>query len=133
MILNFYLRFSTALGQSLYVSGSHTAMGADDVTKALPLQYFNNEFWQGQVELPEESLTPIDLQYRYILKTQDGNQVIEWGDDRVIEITKNQVKEYTLIDTWNHAGDVAPGPGGARADHSGTPALSARQRALLTA
>ena len=106
MILNFYLRFSTALGQSLFVSGSHAALGNDDVTKALPLQYFNNELWHGQIELQEESLTPIDIQYRYILKTQEGNQVIEWGDDRVIEFTKNQVKEYTLIDTWNHAGDV---------------------------
>jgi len=106
MILNFYLRFSTALSQSLLVSGNHTALGNDDVTKALPLQYFNNEFWQAQVELPEASITPIDIQYRYILKTQDGNQVIEWGDDRVIDLTTNAVKEYTLIDTWNHAGDV---------------------------
>ena len=106
MILNFYLRFSTTLGQSLFVSGGHAALGNDDVTKALPLQYFNNEFWQAQVELPGKSLTAIDTQYRYILKSQDGNQIIEWGDDRVIELTGNPVKEYTLIDTWNHAGDV---------------------------
>ena len=106
MILNFFLRFSTAMGQSLFVSGSHAALGSDDVTKAMPLQYFNNEFWQTQVELSDDSLTPIDIQYRYILKSQDGSQVIEWGDDRLIDLTTHVVKEYTLIDTWNHAGDV---------------------------
>lgn len=103
MILNFYLRFSTVIGQSLFVCGNHPALGNDDITKALPLQYFNDEFWQAQVEIP---VTKLDIHYRYILKGQDGKQVVEWGDDRIIEINKNTAQEFTLIDTWNHAGEV---------------------------
>ena len=43
--INFFLRFYTNPGQNLFITGSHPLLGGDDVDKALPLQYFNNEGW----------------------------------------------------------------------------------------
>ena len=106
MILNFYLRFSTQYGQALYLSGNHPLLGNDDVTKSLPLQYFNEKFWQGQIVIPGEQLTLPEIQYRYVLRGNDGKQVVEWGNDRLIDFVNDEDKDYTLIDTWNHAGEV---------------------------
>lgn len=106
MILNFYIRFSTKFGQTLFVSGTHSALGNDDIAQAVSLQYFNDEFWRGRVEIPAADFHTLDIEYRYILREADGNQVIEWGNDRVINFDKVNPAEIILIDTWNHAGTV---------------------------
>ena len=107
MTLNFYLRFSTSPGQSLYVSGTAPILGDDDITKALPLQYFNEEFWHTQLEMPDAGAAALDLEYRYILREDDGNEIVEWGNDRIIDFKKTNAKEeIVLVDTWNHAGEV---------------------------
>ncbi len=107
MILNFFLRFSTKFGQSLFVSGSHAALGNDLVSHALPLQYFNDQLWQGQVEIPDTEVPALDIEYRYILRDIDGTEVIEFGNDRNIIFSGLAGKALVLIDTWNHAGDTA--------------------------
>ena len=106
MILNFFIRFSTKFGQTLFVSGSHPSLGNDDFDQAVPLQYFNEELWRGRVEIPVTGAQALYLEYRYILKEADGEQVIEWGNDRVIEFNKVNAGEIVLFDTWNHAGTI---------------------------
>ena len=106
MTLNFYIRFSTKFGQTLFVSGTNEVLGNDDFTQAVPLQYFNEEFWRGRIEISAADLHTLDLEYRYILKEADGNQVIEWGNDRVISFDETASGEIVLIDTWNHAGTI---------------------------
>ncbi|MEO6730074.1 MAG: 4-alpha-glucanotransferase [Ferruginibacter sp.] len=106
MILNFYIRFSTKFGQTLFVSGSNNALGNDDIKKAVPLKYFNADFWQGRVEIPATDFNTRDIEYRYIFQDIDGSHIIEWGNDRVIEFKKISAGEIVLIDTWNHAGQV---------------------------
>ncbi|MDO9373122.1 MAG: 4-alpha-glucanotransferase [Ferruginibacter sp.] len=107
MILTFFLRFSTKFGQSLFVSGSPAALGADDVSKAIPLQYFNDQFWQGTVEIDDAQVTSSPIEYRYLLHEADHTEVVEWGNDRHIETGKGEAKSLVIIDTWNHAGDIA--------------------------
>jgi 4-alpha-glucanotransferase len=102
MKIQFYLRFSTAYGESLYVCGNHNKLGNDQAAAALPMQYLNNDYWTVAVELES---TEITLRYNYILKTAAGEQVIEWGDDRVLQFQDMKAEEYTLYDTWNHAGE----------------------------
>lgn len=104
MIFHFYLRFSTQYGQSLWVSGNCTALGSDDVAQAIPLNYLNNEFWQASIEIADAK--DIDsINYRYLLRQEDGNEIMEWGDDRVVDTNKLAAKEVLLMDTWNHAGN----------------------------
>jgi 4-alpha-glucanotransferase len=106
MILNFYIRFSTKFGQALFVSGNNKALGNDDFSQAIPLNYFNEEFWQGKVDIPEKDFHSLDIEYRYFLKDSDGEHIIEWGNDRLIEFDKINSNEIVLIDTWNHAGEI---------------------------
>ncbi|MBL0355638.1 MAG: 4-alpha-glucanotransferase [Chitinophagaceae bacterium] len=107
MLLNLYLRFSTRVGQSLFVSGSHEVLGDNDMAKAIPLQYFNQDFWYAQVAIDDTSFSSLDIEYRYILREDNGNEIVEWGNDRIIEYKKSSGRdEIVLVDTWNHAGDI---------------------------
>ncbi|MEN9569135.1 MAG: hypothetical protein RL172_366 [Bacteroidota bacterium] len=105
MTLNFYIRFSTQYGQTLHLSGSHSAMGSDDFALALPMQYFSEDLWHLEVRL-DAAAELLNINYRYILKEQDGNEIVEWGNDRLIDFKKVTAKDISLIDTWNHAGEV---------------------------
>ncbi len=104
MILHFYLRFSTEYGQTLYVSGNIDALGNEDPQQAIPIHYLNEEYWHGTLEVGNTKETD-ELRYRYILRSAD-QEVIEWGDDRVIDLNGIAAEELVMIDTWNHAGDA---------------------------
>ena len=106
MTLTFYIRFSTKFGQALFVSGNTKGLGNDDFSLAIPLNYFNDEFWEGKVDISEKDFHSLDIEYRYFLKDSDGKNIIEWGNDRVVEFDKITTNEIILIDTWNHAGEI---------------------------
>jgi len=106
MILNFFIRFSTKFGQTLFVSGNNNSLGNDEINHAVSLQYLNDDFWKGRVEIPEADFHTLDIEYRYVFKDVDGTTIIEWGNDRVIDFSNITASEVVLIDTWNHAGDV---------------------------
>lgn len=46
----FQLRFTTTFGQELYITGNHSKLGKGDMDKAIPLQFFNDEFWYAVIE-----------------------------------------------------------------------------------
>ncbi len=104
MTINFYLHYYTQIGQTLFVSGNCNALGNDDFAKAIPLQYLNNQFCHCQVEIPINEIEAVNIEYRYILKDVQGNETIEWKDDKYIDCTENHITEIALIDTWNYAG-----------------------------
>lgn len=103
MKIQFYLRFHTKVGQSLWITGNIQSLGNGDSSKALLMQYMNEEFWHATVEPdPNEAR---EIQYSYILKNEDGSLVAEWGNDRMIDLPAPGLQEIQLIDTWNHAGE----------------------------
>ena len=104
MTLNFYLHYHTQFGQTLFVSGNSGALGNNDITKAIPLQYLNDQFCHCQVEISSNEIEAANIEYRYILKDAQGNEIIEWKDEKCIEYPENHITEIALIDTWNHAG-----------------------------
>ncbi len=103
MIIHFYIRFNTKYGQLLAVSGNIEALGNNIIEKAFTLSYLNDQFWHGtlEVDLPKKT----SLQYKYVLKNEDGFSIIEWGDDRYIEMPGHGIEELMVVDTWNHAGE----------------------------
>lgn len=102
MKIQFYLRFSTRFGQSLAISGNTKALGSNNVNEPFPLTYFNNDFWRGEIEVhPGDA---VKIQYRYIFFREDGSSVIEWGDDKQIDISKSGTDEIQVFDSWNDAG-----------------------------
>src|SRR5258705_8000258 len=104
MKLQFYLRFYTQLGQSLWISGNIDELGNDAPFRALPMDYMNDEFWYGSIEIKRKDLQK-NIRYKYFLKNEEGEFIGEWGNDRVIDVFRKDLHEVQLIDTWNHAGE----------------------------
>src|SRR6476660_8732671 len=105
MKLQFYLRFYTEFGQSLWVRGNIDELGNDDPAKALPMEYLDNEFWTTSIELNRKGLPKTGICYRYFLKTKEGELISEWGHDRIIGEFRKDLNGIKAVDTWNHAGE----------------------------
>ncbi|MGE5106276.1 MAG: 4-alpha-glucanotransferase, partial [Sphingobacteriales bacterium] len=103
MKIHFYVRFHTNYGQTLSVSGNHELLGNDDPGKSFPLTYLNEELWHGIIDAGDTVAEFIN--YRYILHQENGDKTIEWGNDRILEVSKITAEEIQLMDTWNHAGE----------------------------
>ena len=104
MKLHFYLRFHTRHGQSLWITGNTDELGNNDLTRALPLDYLNEEFWSGNIEIKKKELQK-SISYKYILRNEDGEFLYEWGNDRQIKMSRKDINEIQLVDSWNHAGE----------------------------
>src|ERR1700727_501474 len=101
--LDFYLRFYTHPGQSIFVTGNLAELGDGNVSTAIPLNYVNGEFWHCSLVLSGPLTAPVH--YHYILKGADGHLTEEWGDDKFIEAPGEGIEELHLIDTWNYSGE----------------------------
>ena len=103
MKLDFYLRFYTHPGQSIFVTGNLAELGDGNVSAAIPLNYVNGEFWHCSLVLSGPPAFPVH--YHYILKGADGYLTEEWGDDKYIEAPGAGIEELHVIDTWNYTGE----------------------------
>ena len=103
MKVQFYLRFHTDFGQTLLISGNTDELGNDDFSRALLMTYLNEQFWTATIEIKQKKLNR--LQYKYILKTKEGEIIPEFGNDRSADIGKSDINELQFVDTWNHAGE----------------------------
>ncbi|MES2646283.1 MAG: 4-alpha-glucanotransferase [Bacteroidota bacterium] len=100
--IHFYLRFRSEYGQSFFISGNIPELGNGDQSLAVPIQYLNNEYWHGSIEVAKTSKT---FQYNYILKGSDGYETVESSNDRIIDTASIKTTELQVMDTWNYAGE----------------------------
>ena len=100
--IHLFLRFHSTYGQSFYVTGNIPELGNNDHSKAVPLQYLNEEYWHATIELPSKSAP---FEYKYILKGTDGFETIEGNNDRLMDLVKMKVGEIQIFDTWNYTGE----------------------------
>lgn len=106
MKLQFFVRFQTKHGQQLKISGNIPVLGSGDITRSLPMHYYNDQFWHAILEIPEGSISEQEsFNYQYILIQEGAETVMEWGHDRIVELSKITAEEIQLLDTWNHAGE----------------------------
>ena len=103
LTIHFYLRFKSVFGQTFFVSGNAPELGNNDAAKALPIQYLNDEFWYGSVQI-DAAVTPL-FTYHYILVTADGLTTAELGTQRVLNTVGIINNEVQCIDAWNYAGE----------------------------
>lgn len=104
MILHFYLRYSTSYGQSIFVSGNHSLLGDEDFEQAFPLQYLNDQLWHGFVEIDVAEINQ-PIQYKYILRQDNAEEIIEFGNDRIVDVENTKAAKIVLLDTWNYSGE----------------------------
>ncbi len=105
MKLQFYLRFHTKYGQSLWITGNVEELGNNDPSQAILMEYLNDEFWHCGVEIKRKEIQKTGVSYKYILKNEDGEFLYEWGNDRQVNVFNKDQQEVQLVDTWNHAGE----------------------------
>lgn len=105
MKLQFYLRFYTEFGQSLWITGNTDELGNDDPVSALPMEYLDNEFWNARIEINRKGLPKEGIRYKYFLKSKEGLLISEWGHDRLIDEFRKDLTEIKVVDTWNYAGE----------------------------
>ena len=103
MKLHFYVRFHTHFGQTLRILGDAGWLGNNKPSDALLMQYLNDDYWHISLDA-DPAQTP-HIHYKYLLTYADGFEVIEWGDDREINISKPGIDEIQLVDTWNFSGE----------------------------
>ena len=53
MKIDFYLRFHTKFGQSLFITGNLGVLGYNVVDDALPMSFLSEDYWHASVELDE--------------------------------------------------------------------------------
>jgi len=105
MNLQFYLRFHTEFGQSLWISGTPEELGMEDPEKAVAMAYLNEEFWHVAITIPKKNWDKNGITYKYYLKNKENELLGEWGYDKVITLPTKGIEEIQLHDTWNHAGE----------------------------
>lgn len=103
--LHFQIRYHTEFGQNLFLIGNHVILGNGDIANAVPMQYLNEQAWTVSIELPKNAISS-PIQYNYVLVNADGSSVVDWGNDRVIDVEIINANQVHLIDTWNHAGFI---------------------------
>jgi 4-alpha-glucanotransferase len=102
--VTFHLKFHTTFGQDLFIVGNHPLLGDNDPAKAIPLQYFNEEYWVVTFDFAASDLIQDTITYHYILRNTDGTYSDDWGNDKQLNLKESKAKEIHVTDAWNFAG-----------------------------
>lgn len=100
MKLSFKIDYQTTWGESLFVTGSTPQFGLWDPGHAIPLKNQYPGEWQVTIETEAEP-----LEYKYLLKNQQGYFTWEWGKNRKIAFNKKEAEEVRLRDFWRTGAD----------------------------
>ena len=91
MKLQFSIRYHTKFGESLWLSGNIEPLGAGNPSKAIPLEYLNDQFWHITLEIDKKYLQKNTVCYKYYLRDQNG----EWiGGDPVAGFGRMDVGKH---------------------------------------
>lgn len=104
MHVTLQLRFHTVFGQSVFITGKHELFGHGDISKALPMQYFDDEHWTVTLTFREGEYPDEEVNYNYVVRNTDGSLDYDWSVGKIVNFTKLPAKDTLIIDSWNHAG-----------------------------
>ena len=102
MKIDFYLRFQTKVGQSLYLMGNLGVLGNNNADNALAMAFLSEEYWHVSIEVDE--LFSDSINYRYVFKNDNGELLIDGEKQRNITAKR---KDIVVVDSWNNAGEHA--------------------------
>ena len=101
MKIDFYLRFHTKFGQSLFITGNLGVLGNNVVDDALPMSFLSEDYWHASVELDE--IFNATIHYHYIFKNEKGELLSDGEKHRFL---KPNGKNIVVVDSWNNASEV---------------------------
>lgn len=104
MILHFYLKYSTRPGQKIFLLSSNLP-GENGSQKRIALSYHDEDYWEVKMNLPDDF--DENICYYYMVENEDGLEILDGEEDRYIDLSEKKRKNYfTVIDTWNDAGNI---------------------------
>jgi len=104
--IEFRLKYATKYGQSLFMIGNHPLLGNNQIDKAHPLTYIDNQSWGTTLSFSNNDLPNEDIGYNYLLKNQDGTISYDWGSDKSFNPSNFKDKNVHILDAWNYAGYI---------------------------
>lgn len=101
--LYFEVYFSTKFGESLLISGAHSALGAEAADQAPAMQYIDNQKWGIHLQIDRSSIKDNILNYTYILKFEEGPVTLSAPYKLSVPRTATSI---IIRDSWNAPGYV---------------------------
>ncbi len=96
MKTSFKIDYQTLWGQVICVSGSTPEFGEWDPAHALPMKTHVSGEWEVECEFPSRKR----LEYKYLLKDDQGNFIWEGGKNRVIDTGDKILDQVRCRDFW---------------------------------
>jgi len=103
--LSFHLKYKTNYGQSIWIYGDHPLLGGGESHNAIPMVYLNETYWVLHLNFPKTDNAD-KIIYHYLIKDDKGAEILEWGNDKMLDLASFTNDELVLIDTWNFAGQI---------------------------
>jgi 4-alpha-glucanotransferase len=104
MKINFFVKYRTVVGEELFILGNNFYLGDNDPSKAAKLSWYNEDYWRGTIDFPDDFDDTIH--YQYILKNKKGIEIFDGERNRFIDLSLKKIKFYSVFDVWNPAGNV---------------------------
>ena len=104
MKINFFVKYRTVVGEELFILGNNFYLGDNDPSKAVKLSWYNEDYWRGTIDFPDDFDDTIH--YQYILKNKKGIEIFDGERNRFIDLSLKKIKFYSVFDVWNPAGNV---------------------------
>ena len=105
MKIQFYIRFHTQYGESLWISGNCRELGNGNPAEGLLMKYYNHDYWRLELELDMGSLKE-PLSYYYSFRDKEGELIHEQKNSRLINLSGTTESILVFYDTWIATGEV---------------------------
>jgi 4-alpha-glucanotransferase len=111
MKIHFFLYYSTRPGESLGLTGNMPALGQDDPSRALLLEYGDDTYWHGSIEVDPAEHPEVRYRYHLYAAPDTGPSGTEnltpvrtdWDSDRRLELPAFRTDVLQVVDAWNDA------------------------------
>jgi len=96
MKLTLNITYRTNWGESLYLSGSPSVMGANDTSRAIRMSLNGDDRWSLDIDIPDDCS---EFTYSYIVRNDNGTERREWGAPRRF-VRGNATPRSIVYDRW---------------------------------
>lgn len=105
VLVSFVIHYATKPGEQLLVTGSSAALGTWAPHRALHLAWVGHGWWSATVAVPRAARSSEGggLEYKYLVRHEDGNLQWEAGANRAVDLAAVLADAVELRDEWKVA------------------------------